>query len=120
MSETSARRLQPQVLVFAAALCAITTLQFEIVVIVASYVSRFIARSAAEPSLVVRLVLPQVSRLAVLPWEIAVLVIYGLLAVAYRRSRINDAAAIWAMWLSGTLVFYFLLWVAVLPFGTCC
>ncbi|HEY0160091.1 MAG TPA: hypothetical protein VGF28_22580 [Thermoanaerobaculia bacterium] len=119
---TGSRRRQTVVVaVVALCLCICSILQLSIATEMMRHARRLFEASNAAPPHAVQLLFPLWSRVARLPWEPALILLYGTVAAwALRSDRERAVLRLIVLWLLISTIFFAGLWLAVLPYRSCC
>jgi hypothetical protein len=104
-----------------ALLCSCTVLQLELATVVIGRVWKTISPLRAAPPVPISVMFPWWVSAARWPWELMVVVVYLIPTITGLRKNVVRAVMVEAVvWLAGTTVFFFVAWLAALPFKSCC
>jgi hypothetical protein len=102
-------------------LCLSSIFQLSFATEMMRHARRIVEASSAEPPIAVRLLFPIWSRAARLPWEIALSVFYAVVTTwSIRRNRSRSVSRLVLLWILISTIFFAGLWVASLPYRSCC
>jgi len=112
---------KPLLCLIAVLLCLCSIVQLELATTAAQQSMKMVAKAKAEPPIMVKLVLPLWITVSRGPWELALCLAYAVLVVmALRRNFQRFAVLIVVLWLACNVSFFVLIWLASLPYKTCC